>query len=172
MFGRHTHAVLNTRTVLLVLDLILVLLIRFVLALVFVSVLVLFFLPLPLVLFVDVILPWAPAEFFPGGANSEGSQWLKAYLSSVCLWNTNTCCRISLLGKSLPVSLCQTLCMDSVLQKAEKQNPGSASAPPCTCLRANLYSSSYSFEPLPHRRVQMTDIATSFANPMGPIWDP
>src|SRR6218665_416659 len=40
--------------------------------------------------------------------------------------------------KSSTASPCQTLCMDSVLQNPEKQNPGGASAPPCTCLRAPL----------------------------------
>jgi len=42
--------------------------------------------------------------------------------------------------KSLAVSLCQTRCMSSVLQKTETKNPGGASAPLCTCLWAFLVS--------------------------------
>jgi len=63
---------------------------------------------------------------------------LKDYLSNVYLWNTNTCCRISLCRKEFEgVSVSDSvhgLCS----AKIEKQNPGGASAPPCTCLRAPL----------------------------------
>src|SRR6218665_661800 len=40
--------------------------------------------------------------------------------------------------RRLMVYLRQTLRIDIVLQNTEKQNPGGASAPPCTCLRAPL----------------------------------
>src|SRR6218665_148342 len=78
----------------------------------------------------------ARRNFSRGGTNSEDSERLNGIsVYSVYLWNTNTCCRISLCGKEtdgVPVS-------DSV-QKTEKQNPGGASAPPCTFLRAPLLS--------------------------------
>src|SRR6218665_2160265 len=59
----------------------------------------------------------------------------RAYLSSVCLWNTNICCRISLCRKeSDSVSVSDSENGYVVFcKKTEKQNPGSASAPPCTC---------------------------------------
>jgi len=57
----------------------------------------------------------------------------RAYLSSVYLCNNNTCCSISLCRKESDVSLRQTLCTDSVLQKPEKQNPGR-----CRCTTLHL----------------------------------
>jgi len=43
------------------------------------------------------------------------------------------------------VTLCQTPCMNYVLQITEKQNSGGARAPPCTCLRAPLPGQAVSF---------------------------
>jgi len=75
---------------------------------------------------------WAPAGFFPGGANSEASE------GHICLVSTYATPISAVIfrsvEKSLTLSLCLTLCMNSVLQKTKKQNPGGASAPPCTCL--------------------------------------
>src|SRR6218665_1132739 len=60
-------------------------------------------------------------------------------MSSVYLTNTNTCCRISLCRKeSHGVSVSGSVHGCSVLKKTEKQNPGCATAPLCTCLRAPL----------------------------------
>src|SRR6218665_2277503 len=61
------------------------------------------------------------------------------------LWNAYSCIAPDVVfhsvEKRLAVFLCQTLC-NSVhrcwSEKTEMQNPGGASAPPCTCLRAPL----------------------------------
>jgi len=81
-----------------------------------------------------------PSRNFSRGVQTQRlvKGW-KAYLSSVYLTNTTTCCRISLCRKeSNGFSVSDTLHGYSVLKNTEKQNPGSATAPPCTCLLAPL----------------------------------
>src|SRR6218665_40369 len=59
--------------------------------------------------------PWAPPGFFLRGANPETIVYVQRLrgisVYSVYLWNTNTCCPISLCRNRL----CQTLCMNSIL---------------------------------------------------------
>jgi len=55
---------------------------------------------LPVFLWRHHLQPWAPIGFFAGGANPEASPLFKSISGySVYLWNTNTCCFISLCRK-------------------------------------------------------------------------
>src|SRR6218665_2281477 len=66
--------------------------------------------------------------FFQRGANLEASQGHICLEGHICLVSTcgtpMSAVVFHSVEKSLRVSLCQTLCMNRVLQNTEKQNPG------------------------------------------------
>jgi len=79
------------------------------------------------------LLPMGARRNFSRGVQTQWKVkgWM-AQLSSVYLWNTNTCCDAVVFHS---VSLGQTLCMNSVLQKTEKQNLGG-----CKCTTFPLHA--------------------------------
>jgi len=58
---------------------------------------------------------WRPQDFFHGVQTKRLVYNVQGLQDIICiifyLWNTNTCCRISLCRKRL----CQTLCMNNIL---------------------------------------------------------
>src|SRR6218665_3219525 len=61
---------------------------------------------------------------------------LSSVCQAICGTTTTAAVIFQSVEKGLTVSWCQALCMNSVLQKTEKQNPGSARtplAPACWC---------------------------------------